>query len=133
MADLDFAAKMERELQMAAEVQWSMLPAAVPEVPNYSFWACWEPALPVGGDMYEFCRLPTGEILVVVADVGGKGHHREQHHRHERRHQQQLLPCHHPVPGTRPHIWTVSTRRRPTQLNYCGRSRRSRKPFRMEW
>src|SRR6516225_4492740 len=73
MADLDFAAKMERELQMAAEVQWSMLPAAVPEVPNYSFWACWEPALPVGGDMYEFCRLPTGEILVVVADVGGKG------------------------------------------------------------
>jgi phosphoserine phosphatase RsbU/P len=50
-----------------------MLPVALPAVPGYSFWAFWEPAFPVGGDLYDFHTLPTGEVLMVVADVSGKG------------------------------------------------------------
>ena len=50
-----------------------MLPGALPAVPGYSFWAFWEPAFPVGGDLYDFHTLPTGEVLIVLADVSGKG------------------------------------------------------------
>jgi serine phosphatase RsbU (regulator of sigma subunit) len=64
---------VQRELERAAEVQRNMLPAALPAVPGYSFWAFWEPAFPVGGDLYDFHTLPTSQVLMVVADVSGKG------------------------------------------------------------
>jgi sigma-B regulation protein RsbU (phosphoserine phosphatase) len=63
---------VQRELEHAAEVQRSMLPAALPAVAGYSFWAFWEPAFRVGGDLYDFHTLPTGEVLILVADVSGK-------------------------------------------------------------
>jgi serine phosphatase RsbU (regulator of sigma subunit) len=68
-------ARLLNELAMAAEVQKSMLPETVPSVPGYSFWATMEPAYgtTAGGDLYDFQTLPTGEILVLVADVSGKG------------------------------------------------------------
>jgi len=49
-----------------------MLPDSVPLLPGYSFWAAWEPDFFVGGDLYDFQTLPTGEILMLVADVAGK-------------------------------------------------------------
>jgi sigma-B regulation protein RsbU (phosphoserine phosphatase) len=73
MLNAEAAAKLGRELELAAKVQRSMLPGAVPEVPEYSFWVSWEPAWPVGGDLYYFSTFPTGEILVLAADVAGKG------------------------------------------------------------
>src|ERR1700733_4309554 len=65
--------KLLRDLELAANVQRGMVPADLPSVPGYSFWAYWEPALRIGGDLYDFRQLPTGEILTIVADVAGKG------------------------------------------------------------
>ena len=64
---------MRRELQLAADVQRSMLPNTLPVVPGYSIWAWWQPAFEVGGDLYDIHVLTTGEILIVLADVAGKG------------------------------------------------------------
>jgi serine phosphatase RsbU (regulator of sigma subunit) len=60
-------------LEMAGAAQRAMLPAAPPVVPGYSFWAHWEAALGACGDLYDHRPLPTGESLIVVGDVAGKG------------------------------------------------------------
>jgi phosphoserine phosphatase RsbU/P len=73
MRDYDSPELMKADLGDAARVQRAMLPAALPIVPGYSFWASWEPDLPLGGDLYHLEILPTGEVLAVVADVAGKG------------------------------------------------------------
>lgn len=70
MRDIESVA---RDMELAAEAQRSMLPQTLPVVPGYSFWVYWKPAHTVGGDMYGFHTLPTGEILLLVADVAGKG------------------------------------------------------------
>jgi serine phosphatase RsbU (regulator of sigma subunit) len=65
---------IQSQLQAVADVQKSMLPQELPSVPGYSFWAALEPfAGFAGGDLYDFHVLPTGEVLVLVADVTGKG------------------------------------------------------------
>lgn len=73
MGEFDSAEIMRRQFQLAAKMQRSMFTCTLPIVPGYSFWAWSEPALEVGGDLYHFHTLPTGEILVLVADVAGKG------------------------------------------------------------
>jgi phosphoserine phosphatase RsbU/P len=73
MPNSEPGSKLQRDLELAAEVQRSMLPSAVPEIPGYSFWVYWQPELLVGGDTYDFRKLQTGEIVVLVADAAGKG------------------------------------------------------------
>jgi sigma-B regulation protein RsbU (phosphoserine phosphatase) len=64
--------RIERELQLAREVQASLLPAAPPDIPGWEFEAFWYPAREVAGDYYDF--LPHGPNLgVVIADVSDKG------------------------------------------------------------
>jgi len=65
--------KIQREFELAAEVQRSMLPDTVPTASGYSFWAWWQPWSHVGGDIYDFHTLPSGEIIMLVGDVAGKG------------------------------------------------------------
>lgn len=70
-------ARMERELQVAREVQISLLPDSVPELPNWSFSGRWLPAREVAGDYYDFFPLngdqenPT--LGIVLGDVTDKG------------------------------------------------------------
>jgi sigma-B regulation protein RsbU (phosphoserine phosphatase) len=66
-------ARMERELSFARDVQHSFLPSEMPELPGYSFWAYYKPARQVGGDFYDFLRLPNGREAVLLGDVAGKG------------------------------------------------------------
>jgi serine phosphatase RsbU (regulator of sigma subunit) len=66
-------AMLLHELALGVEIQKSMLPGEVPSVPGYSFWAMMESARGMGGDLYDFHTLPGDEILVMVADVSGKG------------------------------------------------------------
>jgi serine phosphatase RsbU (regulator of sigma subunit) len=73
MRTFESLAHVQQQIELASAVQRSMLPSTLPEVPGYSFWAHWEPAIGIGGDMYAFHVLPTNEILVLVADVAGKG------------------------------------------------------------
>ncbi len=70
----DIRERIWHDVQIAALVQKSMLPQALPSIPGYSFWAKMEPfAETVGGDLYDFHALPSGELLVLVSDVVGHG------------------------------------------------------------
>jgi sigma-B regulation protein RsbU (phosphoserine phosphatase) len=65
--------RMERELQMAREVQSSLLPQETPQVPGWEFAARWQPAREVAGDYYDFIPLDDGQLGLVIADVSDKG------------------------------------------------------------
>jgi sigma-B regulation protein RsbU (phosphoserine phosphatase) len=67
------SARLQYEFKLAAAVQQSMLPETLPIAEGYSFWAFWRPASAIGGDMYAFQTLEHGEILILAADVAGKG------------------------------------------------------------
>jgi sigma-B regulation protein RsbU (phosphoserine phosphatase) len=64
-------ARVTRELELAKQIQLSLLPDAPPEVPGVTFGCRCVPATHVGGDYYDFFR--RGETLVdmVIADVSG--------------------------------------------------------------
>jgi serine phosphatase RsbU (regulator of sigma subunit) len=65
--------RMERELELARQVQQSMLPHHFPEVEGYSLSAQNEPARQVGGDFYDVIVLDDDHFAVVIADVADKG------------------------------------------------------------
>ena len=64
---------LERDLKLAKEVQESFLPRALPFIENYRFAALNQPALEIGGDFYNFFRLPANKLGIVLGDVSGKG------------------------------------------------------------
>lgn len=66
-------ARMEQELQTARQMQISLLPEVLPQVPGWEFAASWKPAREVAGDFYDFIPLPDGRIGFVIADVCDKG------------------------------------------------------------
>jgi serine phosphatase RsbU (regulator of sigma subunit) len=64
-----------KELELAREIQLSLLPKALPEVAGWEFAAYYQPARQVGGDFYDLFEVP-GEpqrLGMVIADVSGKG------------------------------------------------------------
>ena len=65
--------KLERELQLAHEIQMAILPAALPEVDGFDFGACLLPARSVGGDFYDLIRLDEHHLGIMVGDVTDKG------------------------------------------------------------
>ncbi len=66
--------RMERELQMAREIQRSLLPAAPPDFPGYELAADWQAAREVAGDFYDFIDCDEKDDLgVLIADVSDKG------------------------------------------------------------
>ncbi len=64
--------RLERELQVAREVQTSLLPRETPHVPGWEFAARWKPARQVSGDFYDFVNTDVG-LGIVIADVSDKG------------------------------------------------------------
>ncbi len=64
---------LERDLKLAREVQESFLPKELPLVETYRFAALNQPALEIGGDFYNFFRLPGNKLGIVLGDVSGKG------------------------------------------------------------
>jgi len=64
---------VDRDLALAREVQIGFLPERPPEVAGYDFFHFYRPASQVGGDYFDYVRLPDGRIAVIVADVVGKG------------------------------------------------------------
>lgn len=65
--------KLERELQLAAEIQLSILPRTLPHLKGFSFGAKMVPARAVGGDLYDFIPLSEDAIAIVIGDVSDKG------------------------------------------------------------
>jgi len=72
-AELAKKERMERELELARQVQQSVLPRIFPLVPGYTFAARNEPARRVGGDFYDVILLDADRFGMVVADVSDKG------------------------------------------------------------
>jgi len=64
---------LERDLKLAREVQESFLPKELPLFETYRFAALNQPALEIGGDFYNFFRLPANKLGIVLGDVSGKG------------------------------------------------------------
>ena len=69
-------AATQTELNMATEIQASMLPSIFPAFPNreeFDLYASMTPAKEVGGDFYDFFMIDDDHLGVVIADVNGKG------------------------------------------------------------
>jgi sigma-B regulation protein RsbU (phosphoserine phosphatase) len=65
--------RMERELQMAREIQEGLLPHRMPDTPGYDLAAGWQAAREVAGDFYDVFALGNGNFGIVIADVSDKG------------------------------------------------------------
>ena len=65
--------RLARELEVAQEIQVSFLPESHPALPGWEIAAHWRSARHVGGDFYDFLRLPNGHLGLVIADVADKG------------------------------------------------------------
>lgn len=66
-------ARVERELQVARQVQVSLLPRSLPAVEGWEFGMHWQPARQVSGDLYDFITLADGRLGFIIGDVAGKG------------------------------------------------------------
>ncbi|MFT6619624.1 MAG: sigma-B regulation protein RsbU (phosphoserine phosphatase), partial [Limisphaerales bacterium] len=64
---------VSRELEIAKNIQRSLLPETLPDVSGVSLAGYYESALHVGGDFYDVFETPDGGILMCMADVMGKG------------------------------------------------------------
>ncbi|MBK8901232.1 MAG: SpoIIE family protein phosphatase [Anaerolineaceae bacterium] len=67
--------RLERELELAAQVQRNLLRQELPQFPDYSFAAYLEPARQVGGDFYDVLEIDDEHVGVLIADVADKGFH----------------------------------------------------------
>lgn len=65
--------KMAREMEIARNIQMNLLPKSYPDIPGYQISAMSLPAKQVGGDYYDFMRMPDGRNGIAIADVSGKG------------------------------------------------------------
>jgi serine phosphatase RsbU (regulator of sigma subunit) len=65
--------KVQNEIELARKVQLGILPQFPPIVEGYEFYGYYSAAQTVGGDYYDYIRLPDGRIAVVLGDVAGKG------------------------------------------------------------
>jgi len=74
-AELVEKQRMEHELEIAAEVQRSILPTRFPDLPHFSFAALARPARMVGGDFYDIRLVAGSKLGVLMADVSGKSVH----------------------------------------------------------
>ena len=65
--------RMQRELQVAQEIQQMLLPNDFPSVKGYDITSYYQAAKEVGGDLFDFVEVDEQTIGICVADVSGKG------------------------------------------------------------
>lgn len=64
---------LDRELQVVGNIQRSLLPAQLPEIPGFELAARYQPSAHAGGDYYDIFKLPNGRWGFLIADVSGHG------------------------------------------------------------
>ena len=64
---------LDRELHAVAEIQRSLLPTKLPEIPGLDVAAYYQTSRRAGGDYYDFFPLPDGRWGILMADVSGHG------------------------------------------------------------
>jgi len=65
--------RLEHELEIAAGIQASLLPVGLPRIAGLELAAYLRPARRIGGDFYDVAEAKTGETMLLLADVAGKG------------------------------------------------------------
>jgi sigma-B regulation protein RsbU (phosphoserine phosphatase) len=65
--------RLEREMQLAREIQTAFLPETIPTFPGWDLDVRWQPARQVGGDFYDLINFEDGRVGFVLADVADKG------------------------------------------------------------
>jgi phosphoserine phosphatase RsbU/P len=65
--------RLERELQLAMEIQQRFQPTAPPIVPGYELQGISFPCYEIGGDYYDFIKRDDGRLVIALGDVSGKG------------------------------------------------------------
>jgi sigma-B regulation protein RsbU (phosphoserine phosphatase) len=64
---------VDRELKVVADIQRSLLPRTMPEIPGLGLAAFYQTSQWAGGDYYDFFALPDGRWGILIADVSGHG------------------------------------------------------------
>lgn len=65
--------RLERELQVASEIQQRFQPASAPQLAGYELQGISFPCYEIGGDYYDFINRANGNLVVALGDVSGKG------------------------------------------------------------
>ena len=65
--------KIERDLDIAREIQLGLLPKDIPNTPGFEIEGWGKPADQTGGDYFDWMELPDGGTLITLADVSGHG------------------------------------------------------------
>jgi len=65
--------KLQKELQVAQEIQQMLLPSDFPKVEGFDIGSYYEAAKEVGGDLFDFVEVDEETVGIIVADVSGKG------------------------------------------------------------
>jgi len=71
-ADLEHA-RVDKEIQIAAEMQQQLFPKELIHIPSYELSATVQPCASIGGDSYDIIPLKDGKFAITIADVSGKG------------------------------------------------------------
>jgi serine phosphatase RsbU (regulator of sigma subunit) len=66
-------ARLQQDLDAARQIQRSLLPQELPDIPGYSIAFRSDTCYEVGGDYLDIVAQPDGSLLIAVADVAGKG------------------------------------------------------------
>ena len=66
-------ARLDRELQLAAEIQRALLPEAMQSGPHFEVAAASIPCRSIGGDFFDYFNLADGRFAFTLGDVAGKG------------------------------------------------------------
>lgn len=65
--------EIQRDLEVATQIQLGFLPDRRPRAAGYEFSDYYEAAQSVGGDYFDYVALPQGRVAIAIADVAGKG------------------------------------------------------------
>jgi sigma-B regulation protein RsbU (phosphoserine phosphatase) len=65
--------RLERELQVASEIQQRFQPTSAPQLSGYELQGISFPCYEIGGDYYDFIERANGNLVVALGDVSGKG------------------------------------------------------------
>jgi serine phosphatase RsbU (regulator of sigma subunit)/anti-sigma regulatory factor (Ser/Thr protein kinase)/tetratricopeptide (TPR) repeat protein len=65
--------RLQKEMQVAQEIQQTLLPGEFPEIEGYEIASYYAAAKEVGGDYFDFVEVDKDTLGIVVADVSGKG------------------------------------------------------------
>ena len=65
--------RLERDLALARELQFRLLPQSAPKLANLEIAAKFSPARAIGGDLYDFLSYSSSRTAIAIGDVSGKG------------------------------------------------------------